>query len=280
MPRTVRQLLGEARERLLQAPHAPRGREANLLLGHVLGWPEARLLAHDDDAVDEAAEQRFGALLSRRLAGEPVAYLVGKREFYGREFRVDRRVLIPRPETEHLIETALELDLPAAPRILDIGTGSGCVAITLALERPGALVVATDVAAGALAVAAANARRLAASRRVLAVRAPWASAIRLSEIDLVVSNPPYVAAGDPELSREITDFEPAAALFAGTDGLAAYRALFSELAGLRSQTPVVLEVGQGQAGDVAKEAEASGFVHRRSLADYAGIPRIVVVNRQ
>lgn len=280
MLRTVRQLLTDARERLLRAPHAPPVREAGLLLGHVLGWPEARVVARDDVTVGEAAERRFAALLSRRLAGEPVAYLVGTREFFGREFAVDRRVLIPRPETEHLIEAALELDLPPEPRILDIGAGSGCVAITLALERPGALVMATDVSTGALAVTAGNAHRLDVARRVLAVATQWARGVRLSEIDLVVSNPPYVAEGDPRLSREIADFEPAAALFAGVDGLAAYRALFSELQGLPSATPVVVEVGEGQAAAVREEAESAGFVYRRTLADYAGIPRIVVVNRR
>lgn len=280
MARTVRQLLIDAQERLLRASHAPSVREARLLLGHVLGWPEARVLARDDAAVDEAAERRFAALISRRLGGEPVAYIFGMREFYGREFEVDRRVLIPRPETEHLIEAALELDLPPEPRILDIGSGSGCVAITLALERPDARVVATDVSPGALAVTVGNAHRLAEARRILAVRTHWARGVRLSEIDLVVSNPPYVAKNDPQLSREIADFEPAMALFAGADGLAAYRTLFSELVGLRSATPVLVEVGEGQAAAVVEEAESAGFVHRRTLDDYAGIPRIVVVNRQ
>ncbi len=280
MGRSVRQLLTEARERLRLAPHAPPAREANLLLGHVLGWPEARVVARDDAAVDDATQRRFEELLSRRMAGEPVAYLVGRREFYGREFEVDRRVLIPRPETEHLVEAALELDLPPAPRILDVGTGSGCVGITLALQLPQARVVATDVAAGALAVTAANARRLGAGRRLLALHTPWARGVRLSEIDLVVSNPPYVPEGEPGLSPEISGFEPAAALFAGADGLAAYRALLGELGGLRPATPVLLEIGQGQARAVVEAATAAGFVHRLTLADYAGIPRIVVVNRQ
>ncbi|MDH3403331.1 MAG: peptide chain release factor N(5)-glutamine methyltransferase [Acidobacteriota bacterium] len=276
----VRGLLTAARERLVLAPHGPQAREAGLLLGHVLGWSETQVLARDDATVDATAETRFGALLERRLAGEPVAYLLGRKEFFGREFRVDRRVLIPRPETEHLVAAALELELPAAPRILDVGTGSGCLAVTLALELPAALAVATDVSPGALAVAALNARLLGAGRRVLPVRAGWARGVRLERIDLVVSNPPYVPAHERRsLSPEITGFEPAGALFAGANGLAAYRALFPELGGLLPGTPVACEIGAGQAPDVVGLAAAAGFVHRLTIDDYAGIPRIVVVNR-
>ena len=154
---TVQGLLVEARRRLAAAPFAPPAREAGLLLAHALGVSEAQVLARHDEDVPAAAADRFLALLERRLAGEPFAYLTGEREFYGRGFRVDRRVLIPRPETEHLVEAALALPLPPGPRILDLGTGSGCLAVTLAAELPAATVVATDLSLAALAVARANA---------------------------------------------------------------------------------------------------------------------------
>ena len=167
-PATVDELLADARRRLA-ATIEPSRREAALLLGHVLGLGEAQILARGERPVDAAHADRFGALLERRLAGEPFAYLVGEREFYGRSFFVDPRVLIPRPETEHLVDAALELsstgELPARPRLLDLGTGSGCLAITLALELDG-FAVAADLSPAALAVARANAGRHGAADRV------------------------------------------------------------------------------------------------------------------
>ena len=188
---TVRQLLADARARLGTAAFAS-PREAHLLLGHVLGLGEASLLARDDAAVSEDDSARFTALIERRLAGEPVAYLVGSKEFFGRPFAIDRRVLVPRPETEHLVEAALALagSLPPRPRILDIGTGSGCIAVTLALELPASRVAATDRSPAALAVAQRNANALGA--HVEFVAADWASTLRAECFDLVVSNPPYL----------------------------------------------------------------------------------------
>src|SRR4029079_11845729 len=142
---TIRQLLAEARPRLAATSFGAPPREALLLLGHVLGLSEAQALARGDSDVPARAEARFRELLERRLTGEPAAYLMGEREFYGRPFFVDSRVLIPRPETEHVVEEALAASLPKRPRILDVGTGSGCLAVTLALEIPGSCVVATDL---------------------------------------------------------------------------------------------------------------------------------------
>ena len=141
----IGELLRDARRRLAAAPFEISRREAALLLARVLGRGEASILAHAEEAVGDDDTERFRALLERRLTGEPMAYLFGEREFYGRPFTVDSRVLIPRPETEHLIETALALDLPPRPRIADAGTGSGAIAVTLALELPGARLLATDV---------------------------------------------------------------------------------------------------------------------------------------
>lgn len=280
-PAAIGDLLRSARRRLARAPFEPSTREAALLLGHVLGLGEAAVLARDDEAVDEETRRRFAALLERRLAGEPVAYLLGEREFYGRPFTVDRRVLIPRPETEHLIEAVLALDLPEAPRILDVGAGSGSIAVTLALEIPGARVVASDTSLGALRVLAANVARHGVGDRVSPVAADLAGALRLESVDLLVSNPPYVdPAEKARLSPEVVDFEPGAALFAPQSGRAVIERLLAEASALRPGTPLVIEIGYDQAEWL--RAAVSG---RRDLAvrdvirDYAGLDRTAVLER-
>jgi release factor glutamine methyltransferase len=280
MPTKVRDLLAAAKLRLRAAAHAPPAREAHLLLAHVLGWSEASLLARDDAPVTRAQERDFAQLIARRLAGEPVAYLTGNREFYGRDFAVDDRVLIPRPETEHLVAAALAFDLPPAPRGLDVGTGSGCIAITLALELQRSTFVATDRSLAALALARRNASRLGAGDRVRFLDSDWGSGLDLRNFDLVTSNPPYIAPAEAaQLSPEITGFEPHLALFAEAGGLAAYGQIFTCLSGLRAGTPVLCEVGSGQAPAVAAIGAKWGFELRATLPDYAGIERVVVVIR-
>lgn len=278
---TVRELLALSKRRLAAAPHQPSPREGSLLLGHVLGLDEARLLAHDRDEVDAESRRRFQALLERRLKGEPVAYLTGEREFYGRRFMVDRRVLIPRPETEHLVEAALRVSLPPAPRILDVGTGSGCVAVTLACELPESRLIATDSQPGALAVAATNAVRHGVRDRVRLICADLTTSLRLEAIDLVVTNPPYIAPGEAStLSPEITGYEPHAALFAAGDGTATFERLFRQLQALRPQTRVVVEIGADQASSVQKIGERHGLSFEELRTDYAGRDRIVVLTRR
>jgi release factor glutamine methyltransferase len=278
-PATLDDLLADARRRLAAAPFAPSTREAALLLGHVLGWSEAQVLARGERPVPPAAARRFAVLLARRLRGEPVAYLTGEREFWGRSFHVDRRVLVPRPETEHLVEAALAAPLPAAPRILDVGTGSGCLAVTLALELPGARVVACDVSPAALAVAAANVRRHGA--RVALVAADLWAPLDLAAFDLVVSNPPYVdPAAAAGLSPEVVDHEPAQALFAAESGRRELRRLVSgAAAGLAPGALLLLEVGHDQATIVGEHATASGLHLEGVTRDYAGIPRVVRLRR-
>lgn len=294
MPSSAGDAVATARARLAERgiPHA--GREARLLLAHVLRLDEARLLARPERLLDRAEEESFAALVERRAGGEPAAYLLGRREFYGREFAVDRRVLVPRPETEHLVEAALALDLPTAARILDVGTGSGCVAVTLALERPGTRVVATDRSPGALAVARLNVRALGAAGAggpggtegstsrpaVLLVAGDLADGLDLSRFDLVVSNPPYIAASEAaSLPIDVRDHEPHAALVPGPTGLEAYERLVAQLADLRPGTPLGVEVGAGQAERVAALLEASGFRHEDTVQDYAGISRVVIGRR-
>lgn len=286
MATTVDDLLSDARRRLAAAPFSPPPREAALLLGRVLGWSEAMVMARGEEAVPPAATRRFRELLERRLGGEPVAYLLGEREFYGRVFHVDRRVLIPRPESEHLVEAALELHaggaLPGAPRILDLGTGSGCLAVSLALEIPGARVLATDLSPAALALATANARRLGAGGVRFAAHDLWRG-LDPRRFDLVVSNPPYVGRDEaPGLSPEVTSFEPHLALFAGPRGEDVLRRLLAGAAELRQGVPLLLEIGRGQLPALRRLAAASGL-HGLTLQavidDYAGIPRVVHLRR-
>jgi len=278
---TARELLADARARLAATSFGAPPREAALLLGRVLGLSEAQILARDRDEVPPEAAERFSSLLARRLTGEPAAYLFGEREFYGRTFQVTPAVLIPRPETEHVVEAALAEPLPPRPRILDVGTGSGILAGTLALEVPGSRVVATDLSAGALAVAAGNARRFGARDRVFPVRTDLTAGLDLSCFDLVVSNPPYIDPADaPELSPEVCKFEPHLALFAPGRGDSVLARLFSLCAGLRSGVRLIVEIGYGQL-DVARDhAEASALLLEGAWQDYSSIPRVLTLRRR
>lgn len=278
---TIRELLAGARLRLAATPFGAPPREAGLLLARVLGLTEPQLLARDREEVPPAAAERFQALLERRLTGEPVAYLFGAREFYGRDFRVDSRVLIPRPETEHVVEAALAEPLPPRPWLLDIGAGSGILAVTLALEIPGARAVATDLSPGALAVTAANARRLGAGARVLPVRTDLTAGLDLSRFDLVVSNPPYIDPADaPSLSPEVCNFEPSLALFAPGTGDSVLARLFALGAGLRSGVRLIVEIGSGQLDAARRHAAASALLLEEVRPDYAGIPRVLILRRR
>lgn len=281
VPTTVDQLLAEARPRLAATPFGAPAREASLLLGRVLGLSEAQVLAHGEREVPEEEAARFRQLLERRLTGEPTAYLFGEREFYGRPFQVDPRVLIPRPETEHLVEAALETPLSDRPWILDVGSGSGILPVTLALEIPGARVVATDVSPGALAVTSLNARRLGVRDRVFPVGADLARGLDLGRFDLVVSNPPYIDWSDaPTLSPEVYNFEPHVALFAPGSGDSLYARLFEETGGLRPGIRLLVEIGFGQLDAVRRHASASGLQVPDVRLDYAGIPRVVILERR
>lgn len=279
---TIGRLLAEARPRLAAAPFGAPPREALLLLGHVLGLSEAQVIAREDREVAPAEEGRFRELLERRLTGEPVAYLLGEREFFGRPFFVDDRVLIPRPETEHIVEAALAERLPASPWILDIGTGSGCLAVTLALEIPGATVVASDLSAGALAVASRNARRHGVAERVLRVGMDLLEGMDLSRFDLAVSNPPYIDWSEAgELSPEVCSFEPHLALFSPGSGDSTLARLFAQCgAGLRPGVALIVEIGGGQLEAARRQAEASGLQLAEVRQDYAGIPRTLVLRRR
>lgn len=248
--------------------------EARLLLGHVAGRPPAWLIAHDDEELDEHTLLDFASLTARRAGGEPVAYLLGHREFFGREFTVSSAVLIPRPETELLIELALSaLGTGATANILDLGTGSGCIGVTLALELPQARVSAVDSSLAALAVAQQNSLRHGARVRLL--QSDWFAAMAGERFDLIVANPPYIASADPHLLAGDLRHEPPAALASGIDGLDAIRRIIADApAHLVSGGQLLLEHGYDQAAAARGLLEAAGLIDVEQYRDLAGIIRV------
>ncbi|CAN7582954.1 peptide chain release factor N(5)-glutamine methyltransferase [Variovorax paradoxus] len=247
--------------------------DAQLLLLHALGrapHDRAWLLAHDTDTLSDAAWSALSAQLPRRLAGEPVAYLLGEKEFHGLGLQVDARVLVPRPDTETLVDWALQcLEGRDAPRVLDLGTGSGAIALALQHARPDALVDAVDASADALAVAEANAQRLGLPVRFR--QAHWLDGAA-GGYAVIASNPPYIAAGDPHLAA--LQHEPLAALVAGPDGLADIRQIVQQApAHLADGGWLLLEHGHDQAAAVCQLLGAHGFAEVQSRDDLAGIQR-------
>jgi len=247
--------------------------DAQLLLLHALGrapHDRAWLLAHDTDAMPDAAWAALCAQLSRRLAGEPVAYLLGEKEFHGLALHVDPRVLVPRPDTEALVEWALQcLEGHVAPRVLDLGTGSGAIALALQHARRDAQVDAVDASADALAVAQANAQRLGLPVRF--TEASWLDGA-CSGYTVIASNPPYIAAGDPHLPA--LRHEPVSALVAGADGLDDIRQIVQNAPGhLAEGGWLLLEHGHDQAAAVRQLLAARGFAEVQSRDDLAGIQR-------
>lgn len=248
--------------------------EIQALLQHVLGVNRAYLLAHADEALGDAAYAAYRQLLERRLAGEPLAYILGEREFFGLTFKTTPATLIPRPETELLVELALER-MPAVPcRVLDLGTGSGAVALSIAHARPDVEVWACDVSADALAVAEENARRLEL-RNVHLAESDWFVSLPALQFDVIVSNPPYIAEGDPHLTQGDLRFEPARALSSGIDGLSDIRHLITESKRfLTNGGWLLFEHGYDQAERVRSLLEEAGYAEVFSARDLAGIERV------
>jgi release factor glutamine methyltransferase len=251
--------------------------DAELLLSHAMGRSRSWLYAHGDDDLQPSQAKVFDALLRRREAGEPVAYLIGKRGFWAFDLMVTPDTLIPRPETERLVELALER-APATPglRIADLGTGSGAIALALAYERRQAQIIATDASAAALKVAAANARALGL-RNVQLREGSWWAPLKGERFDLVVSNPPYIAEQDPHLRRGDLRYEPAKALSSGRDGLDAISILVSGAAAhLRDGGWLLLEHGWCQADAVRALMTQVGFGSVQSTRDLAGHERVTL----
>ena len=249
--------------------------DAQVLVAHLLGVNRAYLAAHPMRVLTETEDARVDLFVAQRAMGHPVAYLLGKREFHSRDFLVGPEVLIPRPETETLVEAALS---PLAPRasILDLGTGSGAIAVTLACELPEARVVATDVSEAALATAAANARAHGCEARIEFIRGAWYEAVAGRRFDLIVSNPPYIASRDPHLAEGDLRFEPAQALTDGSaDGLDSIRAIVAGApAHLNPGGRLLLEHGHDQQHAVAGLLGRAGLAGITSIPDLAGIPRV------
>jgi release factor glutamine methyltransferase len=267
--------------RLGSGPHPERARQdAETLLLHVLAKNKAWLMAHGDEPLDDKSALSYAELLERRYQGEPVQYITGETEFYGLPFHVTRDVLIPRPETEHLVEKILELAAHfEQPRIVDIGTGSGCIAVTLAHQLPHAQITAIDFSAPALKIAHENARLNGVALRFL--EGDLLAPVAAEKFDFVVSNPPYVPATDrATLSVEVRDFEPALALFSGDDGLEVYRRLIpSAFNALAPGGFLLLEIGYGQSPAITDLLAFSGFQQIEFVPDLQGIPRVACAQR-
>ena len=247
--------------------------DGRALLRHVLGVSDAQLIAHPERILTPVEQQRFEYFAARRAAGEPLAYLVGEREFFSRTFKVTSEILIPRPETELLVEFALERIPAHQPcRVLDLGTGSGSVAVTIALERPMASVIATDISAAALMVARDNARAHGCTN-VEFVRGDWLMPFGGVSFDIIVSNPPYVATDDRHLGS--LRFEPALALVSGDDGLDAIRAIVAAAPRYLVEGGwLAFEHGHDQAKCCRMLLTAAGLKDVFSRRDLAGIERI------
>ncbi len=292
----VRSALAEAIAQLerIEVPSAPLA--AELLLMHALGRGRAWLYAHPEETLGESAREKYIALVARRASGVPTQYLTGRQEFWGLEFEVTPAVLIPRPETEHVIEVALDR-IGVAPgansagreqrlRLADVGTGSGCIAIALAHELPGAQITATDISSAALEVARRNAARHGVAARVDFVESNLLEAVLHQSpftshqspfYDLIASNPPYVARRtSAALAREVRDHEPAIALFGGEDGTEIYAPLIAQAARLLKPGGfLVLELGHDSASHVLSLLEGTGWRDCTLTNDLAGIPRVI-----
>lgn len=275
----LRALLSEGIRRLRASPAAtgPGATpelDVELLLAFVLGTSRARLRSHAEDVATDAQSQRYLELLERRATGEPLAYVLRRKDFWSLRLIVTPAVLVPRPETELLVERALALRPEDFGRVADLGTGSGAIALALAHERPGWQVAATDLSEAALTVARENAQSLNLGR-VQFLQGSWLEPLAGRTFDLIISNPPYIDAADPAMSDPALRHEPRSALTPGPDGMASLRTIIGLAAAhLERDGWLLLEHGAGQAGEVARELVAHGFRHVRSHRDLAGHDRM------
>ncbi|RFC66307.1 peptide chain release factor N(5)-glutamine methyltransferase [Fulvimarina endophytica] len=275
---TVAHLLREGAAALAAAHVATPDLDARILLAEALQIGTSVLLASRERAVDPHTRTQFNEWIDRRAAGEPVFRIVGRRDFYGHEFRLSAGTLEPRPDTETIVDVALEIlrarSGEGSLRILDIGTGSGAIALAILAEVPDATAIATDISEDALQTSCLNSRLLGVEDRFVAVRTEYAAGIS-GPLDLLVSNPPYIPSGEiVSLSKEVQNFDPLLALDGGADGLDAYRAIAGAAPGLLApHGAIVVEIGIGQEADVTLIFEARGFALVEARKDLAGIVR-------
>lgn len=255
--------------------HALHSAEARRLLQQVTGATIAQIIAYPGRQLGAIDQLRFESLVARRAAGEPLSYLIGQREFYSRNFRVTPDVLIPRPETEDLVDAALaRLSASGTPEVVDLGTGSGCIGITLGLEQPNAKVLGVDASADALEVARGNARDLGCTN-IDFVIGNWLDGIEGRRLAMIVANPPYIEDGDPHLEQGDLRFEPRAALTPGADGFAAIRRIIAQApAALADHGWLIFEHGFDQAAEVRRLMMTGGFIDVFTEQDLAGRERV------
>lgn len=312
----LREWLAQAEAQLSTGPHPDRARlDAETLLLHLIGKNKAWLMAHADDDFAGGTAIRYASLLKRRRKGEPIQYITGETEFYGLPFRVTPDVLIPRPETEHLVEKVVQLiplldrrpkkvfsigkihpafrdgertqregdpnQISWPPRVLDVGTGSGCIAISIAHDWGDADITAVDSSASALEVARSNAEKLGFADRIRFLEGDLLAPVAEERFEIIVSNPPYVPAVDRDsLSIEVRDYEPALALFAGDDGLSIYLHLIPQaFAALVPGGFIALEIGFGQQPAIQSLLANAGFIDIQFTPDLQGIPRVAIARR-
>jgi release factor glutamine methyltransferase len=285
---TISETITEGARRLEQSGADEARRTASILLAHQLGVDRTHLLTHPEQAISDEDGESYLRMIARRAAGEPLQYITGHQEFYKLDFLVTPAVLIPRPETEFLVECVLALIRDAqlaSPLIVDAGTGSGCIAVTLAVELPAARLIATDISGAALVVAQQNAERHGVSSRIAFhegdLLAPLVALGIKHQVDILASNPPYVAASKPELvQREVRDYEPHAALFGGDDGLTFYRRLLDEGFDIvRPGGHLVCEIGYSQLEAITTMVAASPWQLIGVTHDLQGIPRTLTMRR-
>jgi release factor glutamine methyltransferase len=281
---TIAEALARGTSRLREAGIEHPEHDAEVLLRHVLAWDRARLLVDSGSSLSPAAASSFFALAAERAGRRPLQHLTGTQWFWRHEFLVSPDVLIPRPETELIVEAALDiLREVRAPLIADVGTGSGCIALSLAAERPDALVSGIDISPAALAVARRNASRLGLDGRLRFLEGDLLEPLReeLGAVDMVVSNPPYVDPEEaPDLTPEVRLHEPAPALYPPIERYSVYRRLAPQAAvALRPGGTLLLEVGRGMRDEVVRICERAGFRVLRVIPDLQGIPRTVVARK-
>jgi release factor glutamine methyltransferase len=285
---TLRQRLLDARARLTGAgvDNNEAVLDTNLLARHVLGWSRAEMLLRQDDPLPTGFEEAFNALIERRARREPAAYIRGKQEFWSREFDVTPEVLIPRPESELIVEELINLlpvDAPALPRrVADIGTGSGCIAVSVAAERPNVHVVATDISRAALDVARRNAEAAGVAARIEFVECAYLSGAT-GPFDFILANPPYISESEyEELAPEVREYEPQVALLAGEDGLRDIRQIVDVAAArLKPGGTLFMEIGHTQGDRLAALVQAfPALTLSRISTDLQRIPRVAVIERK